>query len=214
MSEVQREQFVEQARALAADTDTRMTRMQLQGRIVGVLLTVSSVWAVSVPRSRGSGPRRRGSGRHGRAAWASKSDCLLGLHHPLDGQHGFGDLLVGLVVARGERALHAVVEVVLQQGEAEVFQGGVDRRDLGEDVNAVLVLIHHPVNAAHLSLDALEAGEVAGLLIKVAVLARVFLHAVILTDLYQGGEKRGVRSRFAIATGDELDWIKSLAPIV
>jgi len=38
MSEVQREQFVEQARALATDTDTRMTRMQLQGRIVGVLL--------------------------------------------------------------------------------------------------------------------------------------------------------------------------------
>ena len=79
-----------------------------------------------------------------------------------------------------------MVEVVLEERQAKVFQRGIDRGDLREDVDAILVLVHHPVNPAHLPLDALEASEIAGLLRKVTVVAVVIVHADILTDQFHG----------------------------
>ena len=79
-----------------------------------------------------------------------------------------------------------MVEVVLKKRQAKVFQRGINRGNLCEDVDTVLVLIHHPVNPSHLPLDALEASKVAGLLRKVSVVTIVVVHADILTDQFHG----------------------------
>ena len=44
--------------------------------------------------------------------------------------------------------------------------------DLGEDVDAVLLLVDHPLQAARLALDATQPPEVVVLLMDVAVLVR------------------------------------------
>jgi hypothetical protein len=46
-----------------------------------------------------------------------------------------------------------VAQVVVQQQHRDPAQGGVDRRDLGEDVDAVGVLVDQPLQPADLALD-------------------------------------------------------------
>src|SRR5699024_3277387 len=60
--------------------------------------------------------------------------------------------------------------MIVEQAERDVAVGGVHGTDLGEDVDAVLVLVHHAVDSPDLSLDALETGLVALLVLDVAVL--------------------------------------------
>ena len=48
-------------------------------------------------------------------------------------------------------------DVVLEEPGADLLERGLDRGDLGEDVDAVAVLLDHPLDAAHLSLDAVQA---------------------------------------------------------
>src|SRR5215211_6927884 len=55
-------------------------------------------------------------------------------------------------------ATHAVAQVVVQQQHRDPAQGGVDRRDLGEDVDAVGVLVDQPLQAADLALNPAQAG--------------------------------------------------------
>ena len=64
----------------------------------------------------------------------------------------------------------AVADVLLHQPEADGVQGLGDGGDLGEDVDAVLVLIDHPGDAADLALDPFEPQEVGVLVGGVAVL--------------------------------------------
>ncbi len=52
---------------------------------------------------------------------------------------------------------HAVGNVVFDQAEADLVQGGVDRRDLREDVDAVFFLVNHAGDPAHLALDATQS---------------------------------------------------------
>ena len=49
---------------------------------------------------------------------------------------------------------HARMGVSVEQPERDLVEGGLDRRDLGEDVDAVAVLLDHALDAAHLALDA------------------------------------------------------------
>src|SRR5699024_955197 len=84
-----------------------------------------------------------------------------GLHEASDGLGGFLDFLVGFGAAGLGGPDDAVLKVVVQEGEGDVLQSGGDGADLGEDVDAVGVLIDHAVDATGLSLDALESGEVA-----------------------------------------------------
>src|SRR5699024_10481079 len=83
-----------------------------------------------------------------------------------------GDLLeldVGGLLALDHGVVDAVTHMVVQQAEGDVAQGRVRGTDLGEDVDAVLLLVDHPVNPADLALDALEPGLEAFLLLDVAV---------------------------------------------
>jgi hypothetical protein len=50
-----------------------------------------------------------------------------------------------------------MLDVVLQQEEPDLLGGGDYAPDLGEDVYAVFLLIHHPLHAPHLSLYPPEA---------------------------------------------------------
>src|SRR3954453_23022793 len=63
----------------------------------------------------------------------------------------------GVLVAGGQRSRDAVAHVLVQDLEGERLERGVDRRDLRQHVDAVAVLVDHPLDAPHLALDAVEA---------------------------------------------------------
>src|SRR5262245_3428239 len=81
-------------------------------------------------------------------------------------------LRVGFVPG-GESAGHAVVDVVVEDRERERLERGVHRRDRREDVDAVALVLAHPLDPAHLPLDAVQALDQTRLVLGVAVRAHV-----------------------------------------
>src|SRR6266576_5056072 len=63
----------------------------------------------------------------------------------------------GLGVAGGKRVRDAVVHVVVEHLEREALEGGVHRPDLREDVDAVAVVLDHPLDTAYLPFDSVQA---------------------------------------------------------
>src|SRR5438034_272332 len=59
-------------------------------------------------------------------------------------------------VARGNRAGDAVVDVLVEDLEGEALERCRDGRDLRQDVDAVAVVLDHPLDSAHLALDPME----------------------------------------------------------
>src|SRR5215216_298228 len=76
----------------------------------------------------------------------------LNSQEPLDGGGEFFYLLVGLL-AMLHGLPHAVLDVVLEHYRANLLQGRDDAGDLGEDIYAVSLLVHHPLHAPNLTLD-------------------------------------------------------------
>lgn len=81
-------------------------------------------------------------------------DGLAVLQHPLDYTH---ELLRALLLFLGLSADHAMSGVVLKKAEGNLVECGLDRGDLGDDVNAVAVVFDHSLDAPDLSLDPSEA---------------------------------------------------------
>src|SRR6478609_5356562 len=96
-------------------------------------------------------------------------DRSSGPHQPGDRRRRLGQLLVGLLAALGDGVADAVAEVLVEQPERHRLQRAVDGADLGQHVNAVLVLVDHPGDAAHLALDAPQSLGVVLLVRRVAV---------------------------------------------
>ena len=69
---------------------------------------------------------------------------------------------------------YAVVHVVFEQVDRDRIGCGLDGRDLREDVDAVVTLRDHALQAADLALDAAQAREVV---LGVAVVAVLGAHA-------------------------------------
>jgi hypothetical protein len=69
------------------------------------------------------------------------------------GGGGLGDLGVALLAVVGRRLHHAVADVLVEQAQPDPLQGLGDRGDLGEHVDAVLVVLDHPLQPANLSFD-------------------------------------------------------------
>src|SRR5262245_36025766 len=69
-------------------------------------------------------------------------DRPSGLDEPGDGRHRLGELVIGVVVL-GDGVAHAVLQVLVEQPEPDALEGARHRRDLREDVDAVLVLVDH-----------------------------------------------------------------------
>src|SRR5450759_1265403 len=82
---------------------------------------------------------------------------------PGDGLAGFVDLVVCHATSDAYRVLDAGTEVVVEEREGERLECLGDRGDLGEDVDAVLVVRDHLLQAADLALDAAQPVEVRGL---------------------------------------------------
>src|SRR3712207_941412 len=75
---------------------------------------------------------------------------------PLDGSGEFLYLLVGVLTVL-DGLPDAVLDVVLQNDSPHLFQRRDDAGDLGQDVHAVDLLVHHSLYAPHLALYPPEA---------------------------------------------------------
>src|SRR5690349_21936112 len=85
-----------------------------------------------------------------------------------DGVGGLADLDIGLVATGAGGVDDAVREVLVEQLQGDGLERAGRRGDLGEDVDAVRVLLDHPGQAADLALDATEPGEDCDLVVAVA----------------------------------------------
>src|SRR5487761_231250 len=86
------------------------------------------------------------------------------------------DLLLRDVAALGRRLGHAVPEVVLEQPQRHRLKRPRRRRHLGQDVDAVLVVLDHLLQAADLALDAAQPLEVLVLVRGVSVHAALHFY--------------------------------------
>src|SRR5687768_1385785 len=87
-----------------------------------------------------------------------------------DGLGGLANLLLGFAATGGRRLHEAVAHVLLEQPEGDRLEGLRHGRDLGEDVDAVLLVLDHALQAARLPLDPAQALEVVVLAVDVPVL--------------------------------------------
>src|SRR6478609_10407000 len=72
-----------------------------------------------------------------------------------------------------------MAEVILEKTHGDGLERARQGADLGEDVDAVLLVLHHPMDAAGLTLDPLEAVEVLVLVGDVPVVGVVDGEGVI-----------------------------------
>src|SRR5215212_2088820 len=109
---------------------------------------------------------------------------MSGPHETRDRFGRFLELDLGLRPAGLGRLEHAVAHVLVEQTERDRLESLCHRRDLGEDVDAVLLLLDHALQAAGLALDAPQTLEVVVLAVDVPVL--VLVRARGLGDLNDG----------------------------
>jgi hypothetical protein len=76
---------------------------------------------------------------------------------PADNFHQFSDLaaLIGFVVA-ADRVFHAIGHVIPENFLLDTAQSRPDRGDLGDDIDAVTVLVDHLREAANLAFDTVQ----------------------------------------------------------
>jgi len=80
------------------------------------------------------------------------------------------DLLSGLgLVPRRDCAGDAVLDVLVEDLERERFERRIDGGDLSQDLDAIAIFFEHPLDSAHLSLDAMKPLDEGVLLLGVAV---------------------------------------------
>src|SRR6187401_969984 len=124
----------------------------------------------------------------------------VSLADPSEAVHGFEELLALRLrfgcIARREGARDAVVHVVIEDLEGEALERRVHGSDLREHVDAIAVVLDHPLDAAHLALDPVEPANQRFLVLGIAV--RVLAHAASRTEW-----KR--RSRSELVTTNTLE---------
>src|SRR4030095_5101255 len=74
------------------------------------------------------------------------------------------ELLLALAAADG--VVDAMLDMVLEHLVLHLLEGGPYGLQLGQDVDAVALLIDHPLNAAHLALDAAQASAAGTLCLR------------------------------------------------
>jgi hypothetical protein len=88
-------------------------------------------------------------------------------------QHLLGQLLA---VGGGGGTDDAVARVLAEQGQGDLVERRLGRRDLGEDVDAVALLLDHPLQAADLARDPPQPVLDLVLVVDVAGVLRVLGH--------------------------------------
>src|SRR5215213_5137652 len=107
-------------------------------------------------------------------------DLLSGPDQSGDGLGRFFDLAVGLIATRRGRLYNAVVQVLIEQAQGNRPQRARHRRDLGQDVDAILLVFHHLLEASGLTLDAPQTIEIGVLVGEVTGMACRVLHQLSL----------------------------------
>src|SRR5690606_39337375 len=97
---------------------------------------------------------------HDIPSMARSTSRISAPHQSCDGLGGLTDLLLPRLVRCSGGIHDAVPEVLLDEAEAHRLERPRDRCDLGEDVDAVRVLVHHAGDAPHLALDTAQPLEV------------------------------------------------------
>src|SRR5215218_7358753 len=108
---------------------------------------------------------------------------MSGTDEPRDRLGGLADLLVGLVAAGARGVDDAVAHVLLEQAEGDRLQRLRHGGDLGEDVDAVLLVLDHALQTAGLALDAAQPLEVVVLAVDVTVL--VLVRTLVLDEFHR-----------------------------
>ena len=130
-------------------------------RIVGVRLALRVTGQLAAYAVRGSEgarddeqeggePDENGAGHQESLRPQEAFDGLRGLVH---------EVLGAIVVATGGSAGDAMVKVLVEQLHADALQRLADRRDLGEHVDAVRVVLDHSAEPTDLALDATQPRE-------------------------------------------------------
>ena len=101
----------------------------------------------------------------------------------------------------GLAADHAVCAWPSSRPSATLSSAACDRRDLGQDVDAVAILLDHPLDAAHLPLDAREA---LLQLVLLAVYPRGGVRLRVLMPTHYDIPPRGYRY-------DSFEWAMSIS---
>src|SRR5579862_4417708 len=91
-------------------------------------------------------------------------------HESLHRGRRLAHLFVRVGAARRHRVTDAVVEVVAEELDRDGLQRPGGRGDLGQDVDAVHIILNHALETPHLTLDAAEAAQDRVLLSRVATL--------------------------------------------
>src|SRR6202034_1749447 len=78
-------------------------------------------------------------------------------HQAGDGRRGFGHLGFGFIPARLHRISHAGGQMAVEQFQRYRLQCPGGGGHLFEDVDAVAVLVHHPLQTSHLALDTAQS---------------------------------------------------------
>src|SRR5580704_15389231 len=92
-----------------------------------------------------------------------------GPHQAGDRVGGLADLRAGRVATLGDGLRDAVPQMVFQQAQRHRLQRLGHRRDLGQDVDAVLVVLDHLLQPADLALDPAQPLEVVLFVLGVSV---------------------------------------------
>src|SRR3954470_7053138 len=131
--------------------------------------------------------------------------------------HEIDDLIVHplrFVAARSDRSRRAVLEVVAQQLAAHSAQRFLNRRDLGENVRAVAVVVDHLLESADLAFDAPQTREVFGFDLRIDSYRRSSRLRFVSHGGSSSQDRRAVRRRrLLVTTLTELSAIAALAMI-
>ena len=102
---------------------------------------------------------------------------FLNPQEPLDGGRQLFYLPVG-VFALLYGLPDAVLDVILEQDRSDPLKGRDDAAYLGENVHAIRLFVHHPLQAAHLPLDAPET------VLQLLLISGLDVAVLRLTDLF------------------------------
>src|SRR5436190_24649 len=123
---------------------------------------------------------------------SARAEASSGARETLDGCQELTDLLVRLVATASHRIADAVVRMVGEEPEGDPVERLVDGGDLGQQVDAVRLILDHPSQPAHLSLDPREPAKHRLLVVHVAGSGRPLGHD---RSIYREGVYPPRRSR-------------------
>src|SRR2546421_5547651 len=120
----------------------------------------TTVWIIAERRNPNASGQRTSQSMNNEICSACRTALItnnvdLAPHQPLDRLVQLANLLAS--ATRSDRLDHAVLGVIGQQLEGHALESGPRRVHLSEHVDAVTILRHHLLNAAHLALDAAQA---------------------------------------------------------